>query len=34
MQRLRFPQGQFTIPDNFDRIGKDEIARLFDGDPE
>jgi antitoxin (DNA-binding transcriptional repressor) of toxin-antitoxin stability system len=34
MQRLRFPQGQFTIPDNFDRIGTDEIARLFDGDPE
>jgi prevent-host-death family protein len=34
MRRLGFLQGQFTIPDDFDRIGEDEITRLFEGDPE
>jgi prevent-host-death family protein len=34
MRRLGFLLGQFTIPDDFDRIGNDEIVRLFEGDPE
>jgi prevent-host-death family protein len=34
MRRLGFLQGQFTIPDDFDRMGNDEIRRLFEGDPE
>lgn len=27
--RLGFMQGEFAVPDDFDRMGKDEIARLF-----
>jgi len=27
--RLGFMQGEFTVPDDFDQMGKDEIARLF-----
>jgi prevent-host-death family protein len=34
VRRLGFLKGQFTIPDDFDRMGEDEIARLFEGDPE
>jgi hypothetical protein len=34
MRRLGFLQGEFTIPDDFDRIGEDEMVRLFEGDPE
>ena len=33
-RRLGFLQGQFTIPDDFDRMGEVEIVRLFEGDPE
>ena len=29
--RLGFMQGQFTIPEDFDRIGAAEIEALFDG---
>jgi prevent-host-death family protein len=34
MRRLGFLQGQFTVPDDFDRIAQEEIIRLFEGDPE
>jgi prevent-host-death family protein len=33
MRRLGFLLDQFTIPDDFDRMGEDEIVRLFEGDP-
>jgi len=32
-QRLGFLQGQITVPDDFDRIGGDEIGTLFGTDP-
>jgi prevent-host-death family protein len=32
VRRLGFLQGQYSIPDDFDRMGKDEIARLFRGE--
>lgn len=28
-KRLGFLAGQFRIPDDFDRMGEDEIARMF-----
>jgi hypothetical protein len=28
-RRLGFMAGQFTVPDDFDQIGADQIARLF-----
>lgn len=28
-RRLGFLQGQITVPDNFDQIGREEIAFLF-----
>jgi prevent-host-death family protein len=31
-RRLGFLEGQYTIPDDFDRMGEDEIVRLFEGD--
>jgi prevent-host-death family protein len=31
-KRLGFLAGQMTVPDDFDRMGSDEIERLF-GDP-
>jgi prevent-host-death family protein len=33
-RRLGFMEGQFTVPEDFDRMGSDEIARLFGADPE
>jgi hypothetical protein len=27
--RLGFMQGEFAVPDDYDRVGKDEIVRLF-----
>ncbi len=30
-RRLGFLQGQLTVPDDFDRMGRDEIANLFAG---
>ena len=30
-RRLGFLAGQFTVPDDFDRMGSDEIAGLFEG---
>ena len=34
MRRLGFLEGQFTIPDDFDRMGEEEIARMFEGEPD
>jgi len=30
-KRIGFMAGQFTVPDNFDRMGEDEIAEMFGG---
>lgn len=30
-KRLGFLAGEFTVPDDFDRMGQDEIASLFGG---
>lgn len=32
-QRLGFLRGAFTVPEDFDRMGEDEISRLFGGAP-
>jgi prevent-host-death family protein len=32
-QRLGFLEGHITVPDDFDRIGRDEIGSLFGTDP-
>ena len=32
-KRLGFMAGQITVPDDFDRMGSDEIIRLFGDDP-
>jgi prevent-host-death family protein len=32
MRRIGFLEGQYAIPDDFDRMGEDEIVRLFEGD--
>jgi prevent-host-death family protein len=34
IQRLGFMKGQISVPDDFDRMGEDEILRMFEGDPE
>ena len=31
-KRLGFLEGQFQVPDDFDRLGQDEIAEIFGGD--
>ena len=31
-KRLGFLAGQITVPDDFDRLGDEEIARLFSGE--
>jgi len=31
MKRRGFLAGQIAVPDDFDRMGENEIARLFDG---
>jgi prevent-host-death family protein len=31
VKRLGFLAGQITVPDDFDRMGGDEIERLFEG---
>jgi prevent-host-death family protein len=33
-RRIGFLAGQFSIPDDFDRMHAEEIVRLFEGDPE
>lgn len=33
MKRLGFMAGQLQVPDDFDRMGSDEIAQLFGGNP-
>jgi prevent-host-death family protein len=32
MKRLGFMAGQISVPDDFDRMGSDEIAKLFGGE--
>lgn len=32
IRRLGFLRGQFSIPDDFDSMGSEEIERLFSGD--
>ncbi|HET7413255.1 MAG TPA: type II toxin-antitoxin system prevent-host-death family antitoxin [Pararhizobium sp.] len=29
MRRIGFMEGEFTVPDDFDRMGSEEIERLF-----
>lgn len=29
---IGFMDGEFTVPDDFDEMGRDEIQRLFEGD--
>lgn len=31
VRRMGFMAGEFTTPDDFDRMGEDEIAEMFDG---
>jgi hypothetical protein len=31
-KRLGFLEGQFDVPDDFDRMHRDEIVRLFEGE--
>lgn len=33
MKRLGFMAGQLQVPDDFDRMGSDEIAQLFGDNP-
>jgi len=33
VKRLGFLTGQISVPDDFDRIGTEEIAQLFGGNP-
>jgi prevent-host-death family protein len=32
-RRLGFVVGDYAIPDDFDRMGEEEIVRLFEGEP-
>ena len=32
VRRIGFMAGQFTVPDDFDRMGGEEIERLFSGE--
>jgi len=34
VRRLGFMEGLYSIPDDFDRIGEEEIRRMFEGDDE
>lgn len=31
--RLGFMEGEITVPDDFDQMGKDEIATMFEATP-
>jgi prevent-host-death family protein len=33
-RRLGFMKGRISVPDDFDRMGEDEIRRMFEGAPE
>jgi hypothetical protein len=33
-RRLGFLEGRIKVPDDFDTMGREEIERLFYGDPE
>ena len=32
-RRIGFLDGEFTVPDDFDTMGQDEIIRMFEGEP-
>lgn len=32
-RRFGFLAGQFTVPDDFDRMFEDEIVKMFEGEP-
>lgn len=32
--RLGFMAGEFTVPDDFDRMGEEEVSQLFAGGPD
>jgi len=32
VRRIGLLEGQFKVPDDFDRMGKDEIAAMFEGE--
>lgn len=34
MRRLGFMDGQIEVPDDFDRMGQEEIERMFYGEPD
>ena len=34
MRRLGFMEGLYSIPDDFDRMGEEEIRRMFEGEDE
>lgn len=31
VRRIGFMEGQFDVPDDFDQMGSEEIARIFEG---
>ncbi|MBA3915549.1 MAG: type II toxin-antitoxin system Phd/YefM family antitoxin [Acidobacteriales bacterium] len=31
IRRLGFMEGEFTVPDDFDEMGREEIEQMFDG---
>ena len=33
-RRMGFMRGQISVPDDFDRMGEEEIARMFEGEPD
>ena len=34
VRRLGFMAGQISVPDDFDRMGKEKIERIFAGEPQ
>ena len=34
VRRLGFMKGQISVPDDFDRMGQEEIIRMFEGEPD
>jgi prevent-host-death family protein len=34
VRRMGFLEGQYSIPDDFDTMGQEEIIRMFEGEPD
>ncbi len=34
LRRTGFLEGRFSVPDDFDQMGAEEIVRLFEGEPD